>query len=233
MAPIRRRVSRMHGPNISGAKKFYHHALTLEEMLKLIDDGVGLAIVTNRVPEYHAGSADSRTTVWLVFPDPSQEVGHYITTIKRSNGTLIFDPYGRRDGLPHPTELLPPLPGPFSENPYNFEGAPKPTINTCGEWAAIRAQNPNMSHEKFEQEFGHYSNQTVGQWAFEYVQKRQAHNEAFAEQAEINKTDMEAKEEEAKAGAGVEQMEVDTAQEEPGVTDPAMQPKKSSFLRPL
>ena len=224
MPPLR---SRRH--HVTGARQFYKHALRMDEMPKLLDDDVALASVHNRNPEFSVGSADAPAIVWLVFPDKSSDVGHYITSIN----SHIFDPYGSRKGLPHPQTMLPPMNGPVTLSTINYEGQPNPEVNTCGEWAALRANNHHLSDSQFDNKFGHFNNRDVGEWAYELVKGREQKRAEAAEQLEINKAQIEANEPEP-AGAGGNAPEESSDPDpnpQPAVSDPAMKPTASSFFR--
>lgn len=221
MGPTRRRGR----VDITGQSQYYKHALDMNEMKNLLNSDVKLSAVNLKQEEHVHGPTDAKATVWLIFPNPSEKIGHYITTIKAPKGILIFDPYGKRTGVPHPTTFLPDsIQGPVKLSTHNYEGQPNPEINTCGEWAALRANHCNMSDTQFHNHFSRYTNKAVGAWAFELIEnKNEARNNEIA-QAESDKNEIEEREPQG-AGTGISSEETAV---DPENSDPS---NKSSFLK--
>jgi len=198
---------------------FFKKPLSVQEVAKLLEEPtkVTVAISRNNTAEIISGPGprSSPVCVWLVFPDPSASIGHYITTILRPEQSIeIFDPYGSNGlGRIKAISLLPDeirsMASSFSINKENFEGAPNPKINDCGSWAALRANHANLTKTAFYNRFSDINQIDIGEWAQNSIQHTENARETFENERE------------ERAGAIQEQMETGGSDPEKGVMEDA------------
>jgi hypothetical protein len=145
--------------------------MTVAEVMRLVagDPAIGVGVVARGAsdPEFTVGSLTSEAIVWLYYPQGG-DIGHWIATFNRAGrGTYLFDPYGNTAKRPQI-----PVSGKVIYNTINYEGTPDPQVNTCGEWAALRALNRNLSSDSFMSKYGGWNQEDIGTWGKTEISQR-------------------------------------------------------------